>query len=149
MAVLGGQVGRLMAEQAPGMRLRYERLTAEVVDDAPDSLRNVDGLVMPHGFLTEIPHLDLFSDTWMCLVSSDNPRVGDALTIADLNELPWIFTYHTARVHSGGAPTTDAGHRAPGTGRGGQLPGRAIPGRRHRPNRSGAGQPGMTVDHGR
>jgi DNA-binding transcriptional LysR family regulator len=96
MAVLGGQVGRMMAERAPGMRLRYERLTGDVVAGAPDTLRNIDALVLPHGFITGVPHLDLFSDTWMCLVSSDNSRVGDVLTIEDLNELPWVLTFHSA-----------------------------------------------------
>ena len=96
MAVLGGQVGRMLAERAPGVRLRYERLTSAVVDAAPDSLRNIDALVLPHGFISETPHLDLFSDTWMCLVSSDNPHVGDSLTMEQLSELPWVFTYHSA-----------------------------------------------------
>jgi DNA-binding transcriptional LysR family regulator len=95
MAVLGGQVGQLLAERAPGVRLRYERLTAEVVDRTPDSIRNLDAVVIPHGFLHDLPHLDLFSDTWMCLVGSDNKQVGDALTMEQLAELPWVLSFHS------------------------------------------------------
>jgi DNA-binding transcriptional LysR family regulator len=97
MAVLGGQVGRLLAERAPGVRLRYERLTADVVDRTPDSIRNVDAVVIPHGFLHDLPYLNLFSDTWMCLISSDNKQVGDALTMEQLEELPWVLTFHSRR----------------------------------------------------
>jgi DNA-binding transcriptional LysR family regulator len=96
MAVLGGPLGRLLAERAPGIRLRFERVTPEIVDPAPDSLRNIDALVLPHGFIAEVPHLDLFTDTWMCLVSTDNSSIGDNLTMQNLNELPWVFTYHSA-----------------------------------------------------
>jgi DNA-binding transcriptional LysR family regulator len=71
-------------------------VTAELVDGTPDSLRNVDALALPHGFLTDIPHRELFSDAWMCLVSSDNPQVGDELTMDHLRELPWVLTFHSA-----------------------------------------------------
>lgn len=43
-----------------------------------------------------MPFLDLHSDTWVCLVSTDNPRVGDALTMADLAALPWVLTYNSS-----------------------------------------------------
>jgi DNA-binding transcriptional LysR family regulator len=103
MAILGGQVGRLLAERAPNVTMRFERLASDVVDNAPDNLRNVDALVLPHGYLTDVPHLDLFSDTWMCLVSSDNPKVGDALTLELLSELPWVLTYHSATAFTAAA----------------------------------------------
>jgi DNA-binding transcriptional LysR family regulator len=96
MAVLAGQVGRILAERAPRLRLRFERLTNDVVDGVPDNLRNVDALVLPHGYISDLPHLDLFSDTWMCLIASDNPHVGSSLTMEHLSELPWVFTYHSA-----------------------------------------------------
>lgn len=103
MAVLGGQVGRLLAERAPGVRLRYERVTPVMVDGAPDSLRNIDALVLPHGFITEVPHLDLFSDSWMCLVSSDNTEVGEFLRMEQLGRLPWVFTFHSATAFTAAA----------------------------------------------
>src|ERR671911_546022 len=59
MAVLGGQVGRHLADHAPSLRVRWEHVTDELVARAPDSLRNVDAMVLPHGFVNETPHLDL------------------------------------------------------------------------------------------
>ena len=32
---------------------------------------------------------DLFRDTWVCVVSNDNPQVGDQVTLEQLAELPW------------------------------------------------------------
>jgi len=78
------------------VRLRFERLTSLIVDAAPDSLRTIDAIVIPHGFISDTPHLDLFSDTWMCLVSTDNPHVGDTLTMEHLHELPWVLNFHSA-----------------------------------------------------
>jgi DNA-binding transcriptional LysR family regulator len=103
MAILAGQVGRILAERAPNLRLRFERLTPDFVDGVPDSLRDIDALVLPHGYLTDVPHRDLFSDTWMCLVSSDNPKVGDTLSMEQLSQLPWVFTYHSATAFTAAA----------------------------------------------
>jgi LysR family transcriptional regulator, nod-box dependent transcriptional activator len=96
MAVLGGRVGRLLADRAPGVRLRFEPHTPVIVDGAPDSLRGVDAVVLPHGFLDGLPHLDLFGDTWVCVVSTDNPLVEGPLTMDHLRTLPWVFTYLSA-----------------------------------------------------
>ncbi len=95
MAVLGGRVGRILAEQAPNIRLRFELHSPAIVDTATEVLRSADALVLPHGFLTDLPYMDLFSDTWVCLVAADNPQVGDELTMDHLAELPWVLTYHS------------------------------------------------------
>lgn len=94
MAVLGEHVGRILDETAPQVRLRFEHHNPTIIESARHSLRDVDGLVLPHGFVTDVPHVDLHSDGWRILVSTTNTRVGDALTMADLAELPWVFTYH-------------------------------------------------------
>jgi DNA-binding transcriptional LysR family regulator len=95
MAVLGRPLAAILAEQAPGVRLRFQHHTPNVVESAGDALRDVDGILLPHGFLSELPHLDLFADTWVCLVAADNPAVGEALTMADLAALPWVLTYNS------------------------------------------------------
>ncbi|GHE90165.1 LysR family transcriptional regulator [Amycolatopsis deserti] len=96
MAVLGGAVGAILDERAPGMRLRFEPTTPSVVDQAPESLRGADAVLLPHGFLHGTPHADLFSDTWCCVVATGNERVGGTLTMDDLRKLPWVFTYLSA-----------------------------------------------------
>ncbi|MEO7124274.1 MAG: LysR substrate-binding domain-containing protein, partial [Lacisediminihabitans sp.] len=58
-----------------------------------DSLRDFDGLLIPHGVLNNAPHQDLFIDRWVCIVAEDNHVVGDALDLAQLSQLRWIYTY--------------------------------------------------------
>src|SRR4051812_3966749 len=50
-AVLGPIVARILAERAPGIRLRLQQTTPYAVDHAVDTLRTVDGIVVPHGFV--------------------------------------------------------------------------------------------------
>jgi DNA-binding transcriptional LysR family regulator len=96
MVVLGASVARILAERAPGVRLRFQHQPPAVIESAGEALREVDGLVFPHGFLSDTPHQDLYGDTWVCLVATDNHRVGDALTMDDLATLPWVLTYNSS-----------------------------------------------------
>jgi DNA-binding transcriptional LysR family regulator len=93
-AVLGDPLVTLVASAAPGVRLRLEQQTTYAVDHALETLRTVDGLVLPHGFLSDVPAVDLYEDTWVCVVANDNHRVGEQLTMDSLAELPWVVTYH-------------------------------------------------------
>jgi DNA-binding transcriptional LysR family regulator len=92
MSLLGGALTSVLAETAPGVRLRFNNMSANVVANAPDSLRDYDGLLMPHGYLSH-SHQDLFVDRWVCLVAEDNDAVGDSLTTQQLSALPWVYTY--------------------------------------------------------
>jgi len=65
-----------------------------VVDNAQQSLVAADLMMMPHGFLSGLSHQDLFTDEWVCLVSADNPDVGDQLTVERLTAMPWVVTLH-------------------------------------------------------
>lgn len=92
--VLGGPVSAVLRERAPGIRLRFEHVSTDVVDHPADALRAIDGIVLPHGFLSDLPHLDLFTDTWVCVVDAGNPTVGDTLSMDDLERLPWVTNFH-------------------------------------------------------
>jgi DNA-binding transcriptional LysR family regulator len=91
--VLGGHLATTVAEEAPGVRLRFQQTSTHAVDHALETLRSVDGLVLPHGFLTDVPAVDLYEDTWVCIVAESNELVGGALTMDDLAKLPWVVTY--------------------------------------------------------
>ncbi|GIE34457.1 LysR family transcriptional regulator [Actinoplanes italicus] len=91
--VLGPLIAQRFAAQAPGARLRLQQTTPDAVDHAADTLRSADGLIIPHGFVTGLPYLDLYSDRWVCVVSGDHPDVGDALTMELLAELPWVVIF--------------------------------------------------------
>jgi DNA-binding transcriptional LysR family regulator len=94
VAVLGDAVAGLLAEEAPGTRLRFSANTPGMVDRAEQVLLSTDLLVLPHGFVTDLAHADLYRDEWVCLVSADNPAVGDELTVDQLQTLPWVVSYH-------------------------------------------------------
>ena len=53
----------------------------------------MDGVVLPHGYLSRLPHVDLFTDRWVCVVSADNDDVGDRLTLDELAAMPTVLTH--------------------------------------------------------
>ncbi|MGY1708860.1 LysR family transcriptional regulator [Geodermatophilus sp. SYSU D00758] len=93
-AVLGDALARLLAAEAPGARLRLAHNTPEAVDQAAQTLLATDLLVLPHGFVTDLPHADLHRDRWVIVVAADNPHVGDEITVGQLETMPWVATYY-------------------------------------------------------
>jgi DNA-binding transcriptional LysR family regulator len=93
-AVLGAPLADVLATEAPGARLRLEHTTPDAVDHAGQALLDTDLLVLPHGFVTDLPHADLLRDQWVLLVSADNKDVGDELSIEQLEAMPWVATYY-------------------------------------------------------
>lgn len=91
---LGSEVAGLLAAEAPGARLRLISNTTALVDEAAKTLVNIDLLIIPHGFVEDLPRRDLHRDEWACLVSADNDEVGEALTVEQLATMPWVVTYH-------------------------------------------------------
>lgn len=89
----GRRVSALAARRAPGVRFRFMMHNPQIVDDALNRLRNADALLMPHGFLTDLPYTDLWTDTWVVLAAEDNTEIGDQVTFDDIARLPWVFTY--------------------------------------------------------
>ncbi|GAB2845064.1 LysR family transcriptional regulator [Microbacterium insulae] len=102
-ATIGATVSRLVADEAPGVRLRFMLHNPTIVEDAAVRLRSVDGMVIPHGHLTELPFIDLWRDGWVVLASEDNADVGDELTMEVLGALPWVFTFQTRTAFTSAA----------------------------------------------
>lgn len=94
VAVLGDSIAALLSEEAPHARLRLTANTPAAVDRADQILLSTDLLVLPHGFVTDLSHRDLYRDEWVCIVSSDNAAVEDELTLEHLETLPWVVTFH-------------------------------------------------------
>ena len=91
-AIFGAALSSVLSAVAPGVRLRFDTASRDVVDKAPESLRDCDGLLIPHGFLRLETHQDLYTDRWVCIVDANNELIGEELTIEDLGTLPWVFT---------------------------------------------------------
>lgn len=95
-----GQVmlGRLLAEEiaaeAPSVKLRYRPLSDSMLADAVDTLRAVDGLVLPRGLIDGFPSQAVYEDRWVLLVDRRNRRVGDSLSLDDLAGLDWVLPFH-------------------------------------------------------
>ena len=98
--VLGEAMSKELNRQAPGVTLRLEPNTRYAVDHASEYLRQVDGVVMPHGFITQIPWVDLYEDSWVCIVDQHNAAVGDELTMQLLGDLPWILTFNAPTAYA-------------------------------------------------
>jgi DNA-binding transcriptional LysR family regulator len=94
VAVLGDRIAALLAEEAPNARLRFIANTPSSVDRAEQVLLSTDLLVLPHGFVSDLSHRDLYRDEWVCLVSTDNAEVEGELTVEHLRTLPWVVTFH-------------------------------------------------------
>ncbi|WP_322410285.1 LysR family transcriptional regulator [Microbacterium invictum] len=92
---VGSVVSRLAAERAPGVRFRFMLHNPTIVDDAATRLRSVDGMIIPHGPISDHPFVDLWHDDWTALVATGNDEVGDELTRGQLADLPWVMTYQT------------------------------------------------------
>ncbi len=94
VAVLGPGLAALLAEEAPHARLRFTANSPRLVEQAAQVLTGVDVLLIPHGFVHDLPHQDLYRDEWVCLVATDNTAVGDGLTIEQLETMPWVVSFH-------------------------------------------------------
>lgn len=95
LSTIAPRVSRIAREQAPHVRLHFVPSSPETMDDVLLRLPSIDALVLPHGVLSQLPHMDLIRDDWVAIASADNERVADGLTMDALSELPWVFTYRT------------------------------------------------------
>ncbi|WP_285649627.1 LysR family transcriptional regulator [Actinomycetospora sp. NBRC 106375] len=93
-SVLGPPLAAAFARSAPNARLRLCPHRPEDVTGAAERLRGVDGLLLPHGFVDDLPFIDLYEDHWVVLVATANERVGAEITLDDLATLPWVTVYH-------------------------------------------------------
>src|SRR3954447_20753805 len=92
--LLGDTIAALLAEEAPRTRLRLTPHSPAMVERADQVLLGADLLLLPHGFVADLSHQDLYRDEWVCVVSADNPVADGGLTVAHLETLPWVATYH-------------------------------------------------------
>jgi len=94
VAILGDTIAELLSEEAPHTRLRLTPHSPAMVERADQVLLTADLLLLPHGFVTDLSHRDLYRDEWVCVVSADNPLADEGITVEHLQTLPWVATYH-------------------------------------------------------
>ena len=100
--ILGPTLARLLGDEAPNARLRLTPHSPAMIERVEQVLLAADVLLMPHGFITDLAHQDIFRDEWVCVVSADNPVTETGLTVEYLKRAQWVVTFH------GHAATTPA-----------------------------------------
>ncbi|CAM5496720.1 LysR family transcriptional regulator OS=Streptomyces tendae OX=1932 GN=GUR47_00415 PE=3 SV=1 [Streptomyces tendae] len=95
VAVFGAELARVVHQEAPNIRLRFAQTPTTVVDATDTLLSTTDGLLMPHGVISDFPATDLYQDRWVFLVADDHPSIDDRLTRDDLARLPWVTYQRT------------------------------------------------------
>ena len=93
ITVLGPELAALL-QRAPHVRLRLHQVAIPAVNAAAQTLRDVDAMVLPHGYLSGLPSQQLFTDRWVCIVADGQPGIGEKLTMTDLEELPMVVAHH-------------------------------------------------------
>ncbi len=93
LTVLGGPLMQLLEQRAPGVRLRIRPIDLAAVDDAAATLRSVDIMVLPHGYLEDFPSTELYRDRWVCVAAAENESLGELVSPEELGRLRWIMTY--------------------------------------------------------
>ena len=91
IARIAPPLSRILATEAPNVRFEFPHADSRLVNDAPRSLRTIDGLILPHGYLADQPHLELVADTWVCIVDVDS-ELDDEPTAEELLSRPWVHT---------------------------------------------------------
>lgn len=92
---VGRVASALAAERAPGVRFRFMLHSPQVVEDAATRLRAADGMIIPHGFLTDLPYCDLWQDRWIAVAADENTEVADTLTMEQIGRLPWVTAFQS------------------------------------------------------
>ena len=93
ITVLGPELAALL-QRAPNVRLRLHQVAIPAVNAAAQALRDVDAMVLPHGYLSDLPSVQLFTDRWVCIVAVSHPGISEKLTMTDLEELPMVVAHH-------------------------------------------------------
>ena len=102
-ATVGRLVTDLAAERAPHVRFRFMQHTPTIVEGALANLRASDALLLPHGFLSDLPYVDVSTDRWVVIASRDNELIGESLSMNDVATAPWVFTYQSRSAFTSAA----------------------------------------------
>lgn len=89
--IAGREISQALSAAGPHLRLTFETLGLELLEGAPETLRDCDGIMLPHGFITSDRYLDILDDRWVVVASQHNDAIGDEITVEHLQQLPWVL----------------------------------------------------------
>lgn len=94
LLILGPILADLVAAEAPDILLRCVPITDQVVEKPSEHLRVLDGMFLPIGFVSNVPHLGVYRDRWVILADAENPLADTPLTTEALADLDWVMPFH-------------------------------------------------------
>lgn len=94
-ALLGQRLAELLTSAAPHARLRILPSSPELVARAEHTLTTYDVMLVPHGFVTDLPNETVFHDDWMVVTDRNHEPAGGELSAEDLQRRPWVLVYHS------------------------------------------------------
>lgn len=92
--VLGPVIADLVTKEAPNVVLRYVQITDPVVEKPMDHLRVFDGMLLPKGFVNDVPHLVAYSDRWVIISDANHPIANKPISTEELASLHWVLPFH-------------------------------------------------------
>lgn len=99
-ATVGQIASALASTTAPEVKFRFELHTPAIVNAPTNAMRSADGILIPHGHITELDHTDLWTDRWVILADEHHPTIGEELSMEDLAANPWVFTYQSRSAYT-------------------------------------------------
>lgn len=94
-ATVGQVASQLAASIAPSVRFHFELHSPTIIEDVMTRLRSTDGVLIPHGHVSDLNYTDLWTDRWVLLADEKHLPESGALTLDELAERPWVFTYQS------------------------------------------------------
>ncbi|MET0448080.1 MAG: LysR family transcriptional regulator [Aeromicrobium sp.] len=91
-AIVGAPLLRHLADAAPRARLRLTNAPVSGYASFKEALRHLDGIVVPTAITPPGETIELFTDSWCCVVSSDLAAEAAAWTEDDFTSRGWVGT---------------------------------------------------------
>lgn len=87
MAVLADPLMAMLQHEAPSAQVHFEAVSQAAVERSKETLQDADVLLIPQGHLTDLPHVELFQDNWVCVTGAASS--SEALTLEDMRQARW------------------------------------------------------------
>ena len=80
---------RIVEREAPNVRFEFPAVDARLVNGLPESIRVLDAVILPHGYIFDLPHIDMPAERWVCLVDGAS-GIPERPTKDELLTRPWV-----------------------------------------------------------
>ena len=80
---------RIVEREAPNVRFEFPAVDARLVNGLPESIRALDAVILPHGYIFDLPHIDMPAERWVCLVDGAS-GIPERPTKDELLTRPWV-----------------------------------------------------------